>query len=348
MESNIINNNEKNNNDNNPNNDQDTEKTFMISINNEQFNPEEISVLCDNPMKNEITQLIQFLLISYPYEALTYCLNRCFNNTFSRNSQLDQILNYLLKKYKEPGENEINNILLSFNNDTIDCNIMNVSEFDVLANLEQNQRFSTAIKFVDNTKDNNTTDIIKYVQNEIFVPLHEKDIKDEINKKNDNEQNLLNVNGTEQIETFLCDNHELYKRFCVRDNKIYIFNFIGFSKIIERKKHKKKYGKKKNENEIYFKVDAIFECEEEKCGARYKYNFNSNKFTEIIEHDENVDHRQEFDANSPFYYKEIVKLLSEKDYITDVQLVVERENKKVQKEDEKEEMKEGVKEEEKK
>ena len=48
-----------------------------------------------------LNQIINFLCESYPLEAISYCLQRCFYNTFSKTSLLDKIIKYLLTKYKE-------------------------------------------------------------------------------------------------------------------------------------------------------------------------------------------------------------------------------------------------------
>ena len=85
---------------------------------------------------------------------------------------------------------------------------------------------------------------------------------------------------------------------------------------------RKKKGKKNNENNgnenEYENSVAVFICEQEGCKAKYKYNFSSNKFTEVTPH-ENINHNISEDV--PSYYKQNVDLLKEKPHITDIQLV---------------------------
>ena len=135
---------------------------------------------------------------------------------------------------------------------------------------------------------------------------------------------------------FLGENTHLFKRFCKRKDTIYVFNFMGFeNKKIEKKPNKKKKrGKqkeKKEENNEEKKEEekekekeqidsiAIFKCDNEGCNAIYSYNFTSNRFTKREPHDDEVKH--EIKEDVPEYYKQNIKLLQEKTYITDIQLV---------------------------
>ena len=116
------------------------------------------------------------------------------------------------------------------------------------------------------------------------------------NEEKIKEKEGLTLEENDYQVTFLGAKHHLFKRFCKRNNNnIYIFNFIGF------------------ENNY-----AIFECENKTCNAIYCYNFSSNKFIKRKQHCEN-SHKIIKDA--PNYYHENIKLLKEKEYITDIQLI---------------------------
>ena len=103
------------NNNNNNVNDQNiplkeqliAEYGFYANINGEDFDPREVSVLSGDEKNREITQIIKFLCDSYPIEAITYCLRRCYYNTFSHTYILDIIIKYLLYKFKDNGEDTI-------------------------------------------------------------------------------------------------------------------------------------------------------------------------------------------------------------------------------------------------
>ena len=62
----------------------------------------------------------------------------------------------------------------------------------------------------------------------------------------------------------------------------------------------------------------MFICDQNNCKSKYKYNFSSNRFTEVVPHD-NMCH--DIIDNVPSYYKKNIDLLKEKPHITDIQLV---------------------------
>ena len=301
----------------NPNFRNIEEKTLFINgylakINGELFNPEEVSILIGDPMTREITQIINYLCEEYPIEAISYCLQRCFYNTFSKTSLLDKTIKYLLNKYKE-AEFIINDLLFTFKDNQLNAKITSVNHFNELNNYENRQL--TKIVFYDPSKGD--VDAKKFNFNEIFIEIEEKYIdKTENFSEKMIENNIISLNENEDQANFLCDMHHLYKRFNKRGNDIYIYNFIGFEKVkIIRKK------KKSNKNDVdnYDNSYAVFICEQNGCNAKYRYNFNSNKFTPVIEHNNNCEHI--LDENSPYYYKQNIDILNEKPHITDIQLV---------------------------
>ena len=154
--------------------------------------------------------------------------------------------------------------------------------------------------------------------NEIFIEIDEifiENNKDNLYKKMENENNIISLNENEDQANFLGDKHHLFKRFCRRGNNIYVFNFIGFETVKLRKKQK---NKKKDEEKEYDNSFAVFICEQNNCYAKYRYNFNSNRLTEIKPH---RDCAHIIDKNAPSYYKQNIDILNEKVHITDIQLV---------------------------
>ena len=314
---NLNNDSNSNNNSENPQN-MSTENTFLeeygfiAKINEEIFNPEEVSILAGDSMTREITQLVQFLCESYPFEAIDYCLKRCFYKSFSKTSLLDKCIKYLLDKYKNNENSEIliTNLFYAYKDNLLISNIKNVNQFNSSEDMENKQM--TKIVYCDLSKENVQ---LRNTQNEIMI---------EIDKNYINENNILPLKESEneEIETFLCEKHHLYKRFCRRNNFIYVYDFFNYEKIdnnINRiNKKKKNSGNNKEESK---KLEAIFHCEQEGCHAKYRYNFYNNRFTEIIPHNnDEVAHDEK--ENAPSYYQENINLLIEKPYITDIQLVI--------------------------
>ena len=293
--------------------DNDESESFP-KINEKIFNLNEIVVLNGSPMEREIIQLIQYILQNYPYEALTYCLKRCFNNSFSDTSQLDKIISYLLKKYGDKGEEIINNILL-------DLDINSIPENSIQNINEENEKFNTKIVFCEQKNEKISSKIL--FQNEIFIEIPEQQIKGEIlvnyNKIfNRKINNIISLDENENQTSFLGEKHYLFKRFCKRNGVIYIFDFIGFC--IKKTKQNKKI-KKNEEKGDENNTEAYFICEERNCGGKYKYDFVSNQFISVIPHNDFIDHKIEINDDDPYYYKEIFELLFNNEIITDVQLV---------------------------
>ena len=85
-----------------------------------------------------------------------------------------------------------------------------------------------------------------------------------------------------------------------------------------KKKTKKKKKPSKKDEDVYDCSSAIFTCEQKGCKGRFKYNFSSNRLSEIFEHDK-IKHK--IKENSPQYYKQNIEILKEKTHITDIQLV---------------------------
>lgn len=320
MEDKKENSNIENNNNDNSQNMSTEEKTlaeygYLTKINGEIFNPEEVSILIGDPMTREITQLINFLCENYPIEAISYCLQRCYYRTFSKSSILDKIIKYLLNKYEE-SEFIINELLFAYKDNQLTAKITSVSQFNSINNYENRQL--TKLVFYDPSIEG--VDVKKMNFNEIFIEIDEIfiDNNDMLlkDKKINNDDNIISLNENEEQANFLCEKHHLFKRFCRRGNNIYVYNFIGFETV--KILRKKKKGKKNDEEKDYDNSFAVFNCEQNNCFAKYRYNFNSNKFTEIKPHN---DCEHIIDKNSPGYYKQNIDILNEKIHITDIQLV---------------------------
>lgn len=307
---------EKINNENSQNSTSD-EKTlaeygYLTKINGEIFNPEEVLILIGDPMTREITQIINFLCESYPIEAISYCLQRCFYSTFSKSSLLDKIMKYLLTKYEE-SEFLINELLFAYKENQLSPKITSVNQFNSIDNYENRQL--TKLVFYDPSKEG--VDIKKMNFNEIFIEIDEIFIGDDnLFKKNYVYDNIISLSENETQANFLCEKHHLFKRFCRRGNNIYVYDFIGFEKI--KILRRKKKSKKNSAEDNYDSSFAIFICEQKGCNARYRYNFASNRFTELKSHDE-ISHK--IDQDAPSYYKQNIDILKEKPHITDIQLV---------------------------
>ena len=286
---------------------------YLAKINENIFNPNEVSILTGDLKTREITQLVNFLCESYPLEAISYCLQRCYLNTFSKTSLLDKIIKYLLTKY-EDSELIINHLLFAYKDNQLAANIINVDKFNSIKDNEGRQL--TKLVFYDASKD--SVGLRKFNMNEIFIEIDEIYIVDDDNMLkdiNNGKDNIISLKETEDQANFLCEMHHLYKRFCKRGQNIFVFNFIGFETVkILRKKKKSN----KKEEDSYDNSFAIFTCEQEGCKGRYKYNFNSNKFTEVVPHG---DFNHKINENVPEYYKQNIDILKEKTHITDIQLV---------------------------
>ena len=311
-----------------------SEYGFYAKINGEEFDPREVSVLCGDEKKREITQLIKFLCDSYPIEAITYCLRRCYYKTFSRNSLLDKIIKYLLTKFQDNAELLINDLIFSYKDNLLNIDITNVNDF----NSKNSQNFGnsllsmTKLVFYDYSKEG--VEYKKLNMNEIFIEIESKYIMEPYDKNKDknikldekeeniNNENNIKIDGVNNITlqeneyqiTFLGEKHHLFKRFFKRKDNIYVVNFIGY----ENKKIKRKISKKKKKEEEYEESFAIFKCDTEGCNAIYTYNFASNAFRILEPHNE-CDHN--IKEVAPSYYSENIQLLKDKSYITDIQLV---------------------------
>lgn len=292
------------------------ENGYIAKINEEIFNPDEVSILIGDSMTREITQLIQFLCESYPFEAIDYCLKRCYYKSLSKTSLLDKIIKYLLDKYKNKENSEylIYKLIFTYKKNILQPKLSSVTQFNLVNNNDNKQM--TKIIYYDQSKEDVS---FKNTQNEIFIEI-DKNYVDLPIIKND----LIPLKEKENniIEIFLCDKRYLYKRFCRRSNYIYIYNFYKYEKINYNlnKKKKKKNLENNNEEENSDKIEAIFICEQKNCNAKYKYNFSTNRFSEIKPHMNNIEH--DIIKNAPSYYDENIKILTEKPYITDIQLVV--------------------------
>ena len=297
---------------------------FYANINGEDFDPREVTVLSGDEKNREITQIMKFLCDSYPIEAITYCLRRCYYNTFSHTSILDKIIKYLLEKYKDNGEETITNIIYSYKENMLNIDISTVNEFNSKnqSNFGNNELHMTKLVFYDYSKE----DVIfrKLIMNEVFIELDSKFINNDNLLEKENKNEGLSLEENDAQATFLGDKHHLFKRFCRRKGNIYVFNFIGFEnrKVLrkpnkKKKKYKKDKEKEKEENEKEESV-ANFKCEIEGCPGIYTYNFNSNRFTKKMPHSI-IPHDIKNDV--PEYYQENIKLLKEKIFITDIQLV---------------------------
>ena len=323
------------NSENNSQNVSTEEKTlqglgYLAKINGEIFNPGEVSILIGDPMTREITQVVNYLCESYPIEAISYCLQRCYLNTFSKTSLLDKIVKYLLTKYEE-GEDIITDLLFAYKENTLNTRITSVNQFNSINNTENRQL--TKLVFYDSSKDG--IDAKRFMYNEIFIEIDEALIddnnyileikdgdnsnkdKDSINKEKDINDHIISLDENEDQANFLCAKHHLFKRFSRRGDTIYVYNFIGFEK--ETMFRKKKYSKKIDQNNNYQVSFAVFMCDQKGCNAKYRYNFCSNVFRNIIPHNDDCPHR--INENAPWYYKENINILKEKEHITDIQLV---------------------------
>ena len=286
---------------------------FYANINGEDFDPREVTVLSGDEKNREITQIIKFLFDSYPVEAINYCLQRCYYKTFSRCSLLDKIMKYLLEKHKDNGDQTINQLIWSYQENTLNIDISTVKDFNDMnkQNFGNSELHMTKLVFYDYSKEG--VEYKKFNINEIFIEINSKYILDEDKKENVYEGLTLEEND-DQL-TFLGNKHHLFKRFCRRKGNFYVFNFVGF----ENKKITRNIKKKnKNKKEEYDESCAIFKCEAEGCKAVYTYNFSSNRFRKKEPHDE-VPH--DLKKNVPNYYQQNIQLLKDKNYITDIQLV---------------------------
>ncbi len=298
---------------------------FYANINGEDFDPREVSVLTGDEKIREITQIIKFLCDSYPIEAITYVLQRCYYNTFSHTSVLDKIIKYLLEKYKETGEDTITNLIYSYKENQLNINLSTVNDFNNMnqMNFGNNVLHMTKLVFYDYSKEG--VEFRKFNMNEIFIEIKAKCINNNNlleEDKNDNIQEGLSLQENLAQATFLGEKHHLFKRFCRRKDNIYVFNFIGFEnkKVVRKPNKKKKKVKEENDNDKEtVESVAIFKCEKEGCNAIYIYNFNSNRFRKREPHS-NVDHEIKKEE-VPSYYQQNIELLKEKNYITDIQLV---------------------------
>ena len=162
----------------------------------------------------------------------------------------------------------------------------------------------TKIVFYDQSKEDVQ---FKNFQNEIFIEI-DSNLVDE---------KTINLKENEKVELFLCEKHHFFKRFCKRGNFIYVYDFYKYEKT---EKNRKNYEKNRKNIENKEDYDAIFICEQKGCNAKYKYNLNSNKFSEILPHDDDVGHDEK--ENSPSYYQENINLLIEKPHITDIQMII--------------------------
>ena len=286
---------------------------YLAKINEIIVNPEEVSILTGDMKTREITQLVNFLCESYPLEAISYCLQRCFYNTFSKTSLLDKIIKYLLNKY-EDSEFIINNLLFAYKENQLIAGITSVNKFNSINNDEERQL--TKLVFYDASKEG--VSFRKFNMNEIFIEIDEIYIDDDNNNENDinnGNDNSISLKENEDQANFLCEMHHLFKRFCKRGQNIYVLNFIWFENVKIPKK-KKKSAKK--DEDMYDNSFAVFTCEQNGCKGRFRYNFNSNRLTEIYEHDK-INHK--IGENAPQYYKQNIDILKEKTHITDIQLV---------------------------
>ena len=279
------------------------ENGFIAKINGDIFNPEEVSLIEGDSMIREITQLIQFLCESYPFESIEYCLKRCFYKGFSKTSLLDKTIKYLLDKYNknEASENLIIDLFHAYKDNILLPKLSNIHQFN--SSSENDNKKLTKIVFFDQSKQ----DVYyKNFQNEIFIEIDNIYLED----------NIIPLEESDDVEIFLCEKHHLFKRFCRRNEFIYVYDFEKYEKIKNEKNSKQK---KNNNKDINNKYEAIFKCEQDGCKAKYKYNFNTNNFSEIIRHD-NIGHDEK--ENAPSYYQENINLLIEKPYITDIQMVI--------------------------
>ena len=196
---------------------------LFANINGEIFNPREVSILLGDESNREITQIMKFLFDSYPIEAIIYILERCLNEGFSRTSNLDKLIKYLLDKYKEPGEIIINNLIYLYKENKLNLDIITTKEFNNKnqQNYGDSELHMTKLVFYDYSKEGVE---YKKFQNEIFIKISSEFInknelleEENISKK---EGSILEENEA-QIK-FLGKNHHLFNRFCRRNKNIYV------------------------------------------------------------------------------------------------------------------------------
>ena len=280
------------------------ENGFVAKINGEVFNPEEISLINGDFMTREITQLIQVLFQLYPLEAIDYCLKRCFYSSFSKTSLLDKTIKYLIDKYKKYGEEcdkLIQELFIAYKDNILFTQLKNINQIEPTENIER-KRY-TKIVYYDQSKGDVS---FKNKQNEIFIEINKADINEEI----------IPLEESEEVEIFLCEKHHFYKRFCRRKEFIYVYDFYNYKKIEKINKKRKKNNNKEEQKDNY---EAIFHCELKDCGGEYKYNFNTNNFSEIKPHSD-IPHDEK--ENPPIYYLDNIKILIEKPHITDIQMII--------------------------
>ena len=128
---------------------------FYANINGEDFDPREVTVLSGDEKNREITQIIKFLFDSYPVEAINYCLQRCYYKTFSRCSLLDKIMKYLLEKHKDNGDQTINQLIWSYQENTLNIDISTVKDFNDMnkQNFGNSELHMTKLVFYDYSKE---------------------------------------------------------------------------------------------------------------------------------------------------------------------------------------------------
>lgn len=208
--------------------------------------------------------------------------------------------------------NNDNNIIIQ--NDNNNIIVQNDNDNNIIINNKED----------DESKDENRSKKDYSCQNFTKKVLSERKL---LAKENQLETDIVD---NEDENTFLCNGHFLYKRFTLGKEGIFIYDFIGFQKVKDdrkRKKKKKTKNVKKKEGEENqeveekdYKTVALFKCENPECGAIYKYSFNSNKFCCVTEHKE-LEHKDGYSDEDPNYYEELIALLYEKRFITDIQLV---------------------------
>ena len=185
---------------------------FYANINGEDFDPREVSVLSGDEKNREITQIIKFLCDSYPIEAITYCLRRCYYNTFSHTSILDKIIKYLLDKFKDNGEDTIMNLIYSYKDNILNnIDITTVQDFNAKNqnNFGNNYLSMTKLVFYDYSKEG--VEYKKFNLNEIFIEIDSKYIKDNDNIFNEEEKKEgLSLEENDEQVMFLGDKHHLF------------------------------------------------------------------------------------------------------------------------------------------
>ena len=112
----------------------------------------------------EIIQFVHFLCDSYPLEGISYCLQRCYNNNFSKSSLLDKIIKYLLNKYKD-SELIINNLVFAYKDNQLNADITSYNKFNSINNDEE--KHLTKLVFYDSSNDG--VGYGRFDMNEIFI-----------------------------------------------------------------------------------------------------------------------------------------------------------------------------------